>query len=94
MPNINLALFYAFYDITNETLILMIDSSLYTADANEFEPCYHVFLNNNDNDVSTLQNHQNNLILDSVNMHKSNVKNIIITGHHPILQNKYKKKRS
>ena len=93
MPNIELALFYAFHNTTNETLILMIDTSLYTADANEFEPCYHVFLNNNDNDISDLQNNQNNFILETVNRHKSNVKNIIITGHHPILQNKYKKEK-
>jgi len=65
------------------TLILMIDTSMYSADAIKFMPCYNYFLKTNYS-LEELQNFQNMFIQSTISNNKKNINNLIIIGHHPI----------
>lgn len=67
---------FFFSKIINDTLILMIDTSIYSLDAEHFFPCYEEFF--------PKIKIQNKLILENINEHNGNIKNLILIGHHPI----------
>jgi len=74
----------------DNTLILMIDTTIYTKDLTEdiSQNCYqHIFSLKNFNKNKQIVDYQNEYILREVKRCKN--KNIIIIGHHPILSNRY-----
>jgi len=75
--------------LNNDTLLLMIDTSMYSNDVDNFLPCYNIFLERNFADSNELMEYQNNLIMEAITSNYSSVKNIIISGHHPITGVKY-----
>ena len=88
--------------INKDTLLLMIDTSIYEEDsyANIYLPCYNKFFKDNVlyknedlefDSVRTLRTYQLNKIMRAIERNIY-IKNLIIVGHHPIYQVKYKKK--
>jgi hypothetical protein len=88
--------------LNNETLLLMIDTSIYDEDAAIYLPCYNkfftynVFYQNEElsfDSIAKLRSFQLNRIMKAI---KKNIyiTNLIIVGHHPIYQVKYKKKET
>jgi hypothetical protein len=90
-PNINFNLFKSRM-LTPNTLIILIDSSMYydDNDVNEFLPCYNEFSGIDHGSLENLRNSQNQFIYDTVSQHP-NIKNLILVGHHPITGFKTKK---
>jgi len=76
------------------TLLIMIDTSMYSdeADVKDFMPCYNIFLKEN-MDTKTLIRRQENFIEKCIQDNKT-VENIIIIGHHPIIYIKVKESKS
>ena len=85
-----------------ETLILMIDTSIYEIDgeANIYLPCYNKFFQNNKlyknenmkpfDNIKKLRSYQLHKIMKAIKTN-TNIKYLIIVGHHPIYQLKKKK---
>ena len=85
-----------------ETLILMIDTSIYEIDgeASIYLPCYNKFFQNNKlyknenmkpfDDIKKLRSYQLHKIMKAIKTN-INIKHLIIVGHHPIYQLKKKK---
>lgn len=80
--NIDFVLFQAVL-LDNQTLLLMIDTSMYSEDVNEFIPCYNFFLQSSYN-VDGLREYQNKLIMDALEQYSGLFNHLIISGHHPI----------
>lgn len=90
----------------NDTLILMIDTSIYEPEkqTNVYLPCYNEFFKNNTlyedkqfdfPTITDLRLYQHNRILQAISQATTGartIKHIIIVGHHPIYQVKYKVK--
>jgi len=83
----------------NGTLLLMIDTSIYEYSADKYLPCYNRFFQLNPTDVSrpfltidSLREYQNNKIIETIErkLAQQPINNIIIIGHHPIIQLKFK----
>lgn len=96
MSNINYDLFHSL-NLSNDTLMLMIDTSLYSEDASHFVSCYNYFISHKNNieanfTLDELRKKQLDFILQSIKR-ENNIKNLIITGHHPITGFKYKKEK-
>ena len=94
--NINLKTFNV--KLINDTLILMIDTSMYTSDEDgkAMLPCYkHILPEHVTSDIVALRSHQDDLIKSEIANHLqiNNIKNIIIVGHHPIIAIKMKGKK-
>jgi len=75
--------------LNNNTLLLMIDTSMYSLDVDKFLPCYNIFLERNFIDSNELIEYQNNLIMEAITSNYASIKNIIISGHQPITGIKY-----
>ena len=75
--------------LSNGTLILMIDTSMYTMDGKKYLKCYNMFLGT-DYDLSQLQKFQNSWILSTIEKYKDDIQNLVIIGHHPITGIKFK----
>jgi len=84
--------------LNNETLLLMIDTSIYDVDAAIYLPCYNKFFKDNVfykdkelnfDSLTNLRSFQLNKIMKAIkeNIH---IKYLIIVGHHPIYQLKNK----
>jgi hypothetical protein len=92
--------------INNETLLLMIDTSIYELekDTNTYLLCYKKFFENNPfykdtqinfSSISDLRKHQIENIIQAITDAQSQnttIKHVIIVGHHPIFQIKFKEK--
>lgn len=91
IPNIKLSLFQSIFLAEHKTLILMIDTSVYSDDAHIFLKCYNDFINEQFSTANELIQYQNRLIYSAIEEHNSSVDNIIIVGHHPITGLKSKK---
>lgn len=84
----------------NGTLILLIDTSIYEVGSDKYIECYKQFfaLNEKNQDISNidqltiqrLKEYQESFILKGISTNATNIKNIIIIGHHPIVQIKDK----
>lgn len=88
--------------INNNSLFIMIDSSLYLDDAgevNEYIPCYNEFLGTGATgaaNADALKNQQYNIISSYLENNKTeieSIKNVFVFGHHPIVQLKNKKNK-
>lgn len=75
--------------LNNDTLLLMIDTSMYSKDVDKFLPCYNKILERNFTDSNELIEYQNNLIMESITSNYTSIKSIIISGHQPITGIKY-----
>ena len=82
--------------LNNNTLLLMIDTSIYEVDAEaiDYLPCYKIFLEAKEKKLSfenikDLRDYQLTKIIDAIKDDKS-IKHLIIVGHHPIYQLKNK----
>lgn len=78
--------------MNNGTLVIMIDSDVYSIDAYKFLPCYMLFLSQNFNTIDEVKEYQYNLIFQKINQYNAigSIKNLIIIGHQPITGIKYK----
>lgn len=76
----------------NGTLVIMIDSDVYSIDAYKFLPCYNIFLSENFESIEEVKEYQYNLIFQKINQYNAigSIKNLIIIGHQPITGIKYK----
>ena len=95
--NINFVL-RKIYELSENTLIIMIDTSMYEDDAKNYIPCYNeYFQKNRVNDthitnilelpitnILDLQNMQQNDISNKLDKRNKRYDNIVIIGHHPI----------
>jgi hypothetical protein len=92
--------FFKSVELANNTLLLMIDTSIYekTVDSNKYLPCYAKFAKLNPlalpaaetETIDMLRNYQLTKI--GAAIRKKTFSNIIIAGHHPIRQLKLKDK--
>ena len=84
--------FFKSVELANNTLLLMIDTSIYekTVDSNKYLPCYRQFAKSNlpAETIDTLRAYQLAKIGDAIG--EKTFSNIIIAGHHPIQQLKFK----
>jgi hypothetical protein len=84
--HINLG-FMHFSRYGEHTLILMIDTSIYTSDFGKTQLCY-----GDSSDNTQLKQAQYQAIMEFIESHLSKkIKNIIVIGHHPIIYQKFKK---
>jgi hypothetical protein len=99
--NVNLKLFQV-KQINNNTIAILLDTSIYTSDAGEFMKCYNYFLQLTQSGMSfgtveQLKEAQETTIITTLielfEKNKDNIKNIIIVGHHPIAGLKTKEKK-
>lgn len=76
----------------NGTLVIMIDSDVYSIDAYKFLPCYNIFLSEIFESIEEVKEYQYNLIFQKINQYNAigSIKNLIIIGHQPITGIKYK----
>ena len=79
--------------LKNNTLLLMIDTSMYEFNdkAEKYLPCYNVFFNGSKkiSSLQELREYQREIIITEINKTQK-INNIIIVGHHPIAGVKYK----
>jgi hypothetical protein len=92
-PNIEYKLFDSKY-LKNNTLLLMIDTSMYTDDVEKYMPCYNEFLGTTFRTSQDLINYQNREIYESINRYSGRINNLIIIGHHPISGYKFKEEKN
>ena len=76
--------------MTDDTLVLMIDTSMYEDDANDYLDCYNIFLDKTFT-IKELREYQERKILASIRKYASGLNNLIMIGHHPITGVKVKK---
>lgn len=76
--------------LSSGTLVLMIDTSMYTMDAKKYLKCYNKFFNTDD-DITEIQRKQNDWIISTIKENLDNIKHLVLIGHHPISGIKYKK---
>ena len=98
LPNISYD-FFKSVKLANNTLLLMIDTSIYEniTDSNKYLPCYQKFAELNSvalpirstETIDTLRAYQLTKIQDAIGT--NSFSNIIMSGHHPIQQLKLKK---
>jgi hypothetical protein len=88
------------YELSKNTLIIMIDTSMYEDDANNYIPCYNEYFQKNGltdtliTNIIELQNLQKKYVLDELKKLTKTYRNIIIIGHHPITGWKKKNKNN
>ena len=76
-----------FRDLSENTLVIFIDTSLYEDGSIKFKPCYDTIFG--DKSIDTLMVDQHTFVCDKIR--GSIAKNIIIIGHHPFTGIKCKK---
>jgi hypothetical protein len=69
----------------DDTLVLMIDTSMYEDDANKYIDCYRIFLEEPELSISELRDSQLEKIEASLKKYSPGIKNLILIGHHPII---------
>ena len=88
-PKINFVLWDS--KIVENTLILMIDTSMYIDNEEEYLSCYKKMPEvQYEESIDTIRKKQNDFIKQKINQ-TQNIKNIIFVGHHPIVFVKNKK---
>lgn len=88
--------FFATRKLAHGTLLLMIDTSVYTKDAADYLPCFNKFFEISSPEeqfdtIDSLRKHQDAQILSAIADNTEQLKNIILVGHHPITGIKHKK---
>lgn len=89
ISNIHFELFKAIL-MRDDTLVLMVDTSMYEDEANEYLECYNIFLRE-DYSLAELRDYQEGLIMDAIDTYQNGLKNLILIGHHPIIGTKAKR---
>lgn len=91
MPNMNYVFFKKRFIEESRTLILMIDTTLYTNDAESNLSRYNVYFEKEIGrvfqNIDEIRNYQSDRIMESI---AKPMKNLILVGHHPMIS--YKKK--
>ena len=89
--------FFKSEQLINNTLLLMIDTSIYEVDAEaiDYLPCYNIFLEAKEKmssfeNIKHLRDYQLEKIIDAIKKDNKSIKHLIIVGHHPIYQLKNK----
>ena len=85
-------IFFKYVMLKNGTMILMIDTSIYEDDSEEYLQCYNKFFESSGQSFSSVEEireYQLEQIMDAIE--GKELRNIIIVGHHPIIYFKYKK---
>ena len=88
--------FFKSEQLINNTLLLMIDTSIYEVDAEaiDYLPCYNIFLEAKEmssfENIKDLRDYQLEKIIDAIKKDNKSIKHLIIVGHHPIYQLKNK----
>ena len=89
--------FFKSEQLINNTLLLMIDTSIYEVDAEaiDYLPCYNIFLEAKEKmspfeNIKDLRDYQLEKIIDAIKKDNKSIKHLIIVGHHPIYQLKNK----
>lgn len=83
----------------DSTLVLMIDTTIYSEDADSVVNCYKLHPNfktgitGNDLTINSIREKQGDFMRNSISNNLDGLKNIIIVGHHPITAFKLKKKK-
>lgn len=99
-PNINLKLFNSKIISNGKTLILMIDSTIYDNESNDYLECYKKILKKtieiedvslNSLTIDDIKNLQKDFVESEIDKHIDTIINVIIVAHHPITCYKYKK---
>lgn len=80
--------------LTNGTLLLMLDSSMYTTAASKYLQCYSVFLKRPVESQQSLMDIQNAFIKSTIEKYKSQIKHLVLIGHHPIIGIKNKSEKT
>lgn len=89
LPNIKYDFFISKYDEISQTLILMLDTSMYDTDDNmSMLPCYQYIINGRKYSIAELIEEQRKRVIEEINKYKFN--KLIISGHHPIYSYKLK----
>ena len=91
--NIEFKLFDYKY-LKNNTLLLMIDTSMYSDDIKKFMQCYNEFLERRFETPQELIEFQNSQIYEAINRYSGRINNILIIGHHPISGYKFKEEKN
>jgi hypothetical protein len=76
--------------MSDDTLVLMIDTSMYEDNASKYIECYRIFLKDPSLEIATLRARQLKDIGASLKKYSREIKNLILIGHHPIIGVKYK----
>ena len=79
--------------LENGTLIIMVDTSMYSLDVEDYLPCYKFFLQRtlSEYTVESLREYQLGLIIKTITKYEGGyIKNLILIGHHPIIGLKIK----
>ena len=76
--------------MSDDTLVLMIDTSMYEDNATKYIECYRIFLEDPSLDIDKLRTRQLEDIRASLKKYSQGIKNLILIGHHPIIGVKYK----
>lgn len=91
MPNMDYVFFKERFVEESKTLILMIDTTLYTVDAEKNLSCYNVYFERETDrtfeNIEQIRKYQSDKIMVSI---MRPIKNLIIVGHHPIISYKNK----
>ena len=74
-----------FRDLSDNTLVLFIDTSLYEDGSTKFKPCYDTIFG--DKSIDKMMVDQHTFVCDKIR--RSNAQNIIIIGHHPFTLSKH-----
>ena len=89
LSNIKYDFFISKYDEISQTLILMLDTSMYDTDDNmSMLPCYQYIINGRKYSIAELIEEQRKRVIEEINKYKFN--KLIISGHHPIYSYKLK----
>lgn len=93
LPNIKYNFFLSKYDAATQTLILMVDTSMYVDDPEDIEdmlPCYKYIIDGHEYSIAEIRQKQKELIAIEIEKYKNTITKIIISGHHPIISYKLK----
>lgn len=76
--------------LIDKTLILMIDTSLYSKTPEEYLQCYNNLLSKNLKSIGDIIKIQSMFVLNSIKKNMGRFRNLVLIGHHPITGNKVK----
>lgn len=79
------------YKLLNNTLILMIDSSIYIKNPNKFLKCYQTLLSDNLNTIDDILKIQDLFIINTIKKNLGKFQNLVLIAHHPIIGYQLKK---
>ena len=76
------------------TLLLLLDTSMYTTAASKYLKCHKHFLQRRLPSENYIRDYQDRFIRTKIQKYKGQIKHLILIGHHPIIGIKIKKDKS